>query len=334
MAICHEGKPDGGGFAPHLRWRVLLRLSWKVGLLLHGQNSKQRLVAVLKRCRETAKLSQPSGDRSRQGGACRTHIRARLRGQQAKQQLVDVPERRREGYELCQPNGDRHNKSAKGVAHPSAVARTRTKTATGGCAKEASERQRTRSVEQHQNARKSAQRRCTAVRSCTDKNQNSNWRMCQRCVGKAMNSVSQEASECGKSAQRRRTSVRSCTNKNQNSNWRMCQRIVGKATNSVGRTASERGKSAKGVAHQSAVARTRTKIATGGCAKEASGRQRTRSAEQHQNARQGSAETNVHPCAVARTRTKTATGRCTEGRRDGNEVGQPSSIRTRKVSAK
>jgi len=118
----------------------------------------------------------------------------------------------------------------------------------------------------------------------TDKNQNSNWRMCQRSVGMATNSASRKASERGKSAQTCCTAVRSCTDKNQNSNWRMCQKSVGKATNSVSREASERGKSAKGVAHQSAVARTRTKIATGGCAKEPSGWQRTRSAEKHQNA--------------------------------------------------
>ena len=106
----------------------------------------------------------------------------------------------------------------------------------------------------------------------TDKNQNSNWQMCQRSVGMATNSASRKASERGKSAQTCCTAERSCTDKNQNSNWRMCQKSVGKATNSVSREASERGKSAKGVAHQSAVARTRTKIATGGCAKEASGR--------------------------------------------------------------
>jgi len=130
----------------------VLRLRWKVGLLLHGQNSKQRLVAVPKRCREAAKLSQPSGDRTRQGSAKAFQIRVRLRRQKPKQQLADVPERRRQGYEPGQPNGDRHNKSAKGVAHPSAVTRPRTKTATGRCAKEASGWQRTRTAEQHQNA--------------------------------------------------------------------------------------------------------------------------------------------------------------------------------------
>jgi hypothetical protein len=39
--------------------------------------------------------------------------------------------------------------------------------------------------------------RCTAERSCTDKNQNSNWRMCQTSVGMAMNSVRRTASERG-----------------------------------------------------------------------------------------------------------------------------------------
>jgi len=48
---------------------------------------------------------------------------------------------------------------------------------------------------------KSAQRRCTAERSCTDKNQNSNWQMYQRGVGMATKSVSRAASERGKSAQ-------------------------------------------------------------------------------------------------------------------------------------
>ena len=85
-------------------------------------------------------------------------------------------------------------------------------------------------------ARQGNKTRCTAERSCTDKNQNSNWQMCQRGVGMAMNSVSRTASERGKSAQRRCTAERSCTDKNQKSNWRMCQRGVGKATNSVGRT--------------------------------------------------------------------------------------------------
>jgi hypothetical protein len=176
---------------------------------------------------------------------------------------------------------------------------------------------------------KSAQRRCTAMRSCTDKNQNSNWRMCQRGDGKATNSVSRTASECAQVSakalhsraqlhgqepkqqladvpkkgqegdelgqpkrirtrqvsERRCTVVRGCTDKNQNSNWRMCQRSVGKATNSVGRTASECAASQrKGVVQPSAVARTRTQTATGRCTKEASGWQRSRSAEQHQNA--------------------------------------------------
>jgi len=39
---------------------------------------------------------------------------------------------------------------------------------------------------------------CTFVRSCMDKNQKSNWRMCQRSVGKATNSVGRKASERGK----------------------------------------------------------------------------------------------------------------------------------------
>ena len=235
-------------------------------------------------CREGLELDQSSSDRTRQGSAKAFQIRVRLHGQKPKQQLADVPERPRESNELGQLNSIRtrqvstkalhfrahttdknqnsnwqmcqrgvgmamnsvsrraseRGKSAKRVAQPSAVARTRTKTATGGCAKEAS--------------------------------------------GRLTNSASRKASERGKPAQRRCTSVRRCTDKNQNSNWRMCQKSVGKATNSVSREASERGKSAKGVAHPCAVARTRAKTATGGCAKEASGRQQTRSAEQHQSA--------------------------------------------------
>jgi len=168
----------------------------------------------------------------------------------------------------------------------------------------------------------------------TDKNQNSNWRMCQRSVGMATNSASRKASERGKSAQTCCTAVRSCTDKNQNSNWRMCQRRVKKAMNSVSRNASERGKSAKGVAQSCAVARTRTKIATGGCAKEASGRQRTPSAEQHQNARQVSAKALYSRAQLHGQEPKQQLADVPKRRRDGNEVGQPSSIRTRQVSAK
>ena len=223
---------------------------------------------------------------------------------------------------------------------------------------------------------KSAQRRCTSERSCTDKNQNSNWRMCQRSVGMATNSASRTASERGKSAQTRCTAERSCTDKNQNSNWRMCQRSVGKAMNSVSRTASEarqvsanvlhiraqlhgqepkqqladvpkrrregnelgqpnsirtRASQRKDVAQPCAVARTRTKTATGGCAKEASGRQRTRSAEKHQNA--ASQQKALHIRAQLHGQEpKKQLADVPKRRREGNELGQPKSIRARQGS--
>ena len=238
------------------------------------------------------------------------------------------------GWQRTRP-ADKHQDAAsqhKRVAQPNAVARTRTKTATGGCAKEASGRQRTRPAEQHQTARKSAQRRCTAERSCTDKNQNSNWRMCQRSVGMATNSVGRRASERGKSAQRRCTSERSCTGKNQNSDWQICLRGVGKAMNSASRKASERGKSVKRVAQPSAVARTRTKTATGGCAKEASGKQRTQSVEEHQNARQVSAKALHIRAQLHGQEPKQQLADVPKRRRDGNELGQPKSVRARQVS--
>ncbi len=166
----------------------------------------------------------------------------------------------------------------------------------------------------------------------TDKNQNSNWQMCQRSVGMATNSASRKASERGKSAQTCCTAERSCTDKNQNSNWRMCQKSVGKATNSVGRTASERAASQrKRVAQPCAVARTRTKTATGGCAKKASGRQRTRSAEKHQNA--ASQRKALHIRAQLHGQEpKQQLADVPKKRREGDELGQPRSIRTRLVS--
>jgi len=122
----------------------------------------------------------------------------------------------------------------------------------------------------------------------TDKNQNSNWRMCQRSVGMATNSASRKASERGKSAQTCCTAVRSCTDKNQNSNWRMCQK--------------------------------------------ASGRQRTRSAEQHQNARQVSANVLHSRAQLHGQEPKQQLADVPKKRREGNELGQPRSIRTRQVS--
>jgi hypothetical protein len=148
-----------------------------------------------------------------------------------------------------------------------------------------------------------------------------------------MNSASRTASERGKSAQRRCTSVRSCTDKNQNSNWQMCQRGVGMETKSVSRTASDRGKSAKGDAHSSAVAQTRTKTATGGCAKEASGWKRSRSAEQHQIA--ASQQKAMHIRAQLHGQEpKQQLADVPKKRRKGDELGQPKSIRSRQVSVK
>jgi hypothetical protein len=249
-------------------------------------------------CREGLELDQSSSGRTRQGGAKAFQIRVRLHGQKPKQQLADVPERPRESNELGQLNSIRTRQvSTKAFQIRVRLHEQKPKQQLA----DVSERLREGNELGQLNSIRTQQISTTALHfraHTTDKNQNSNWQMCQRGVGMAMNSVSRRASERGKPAQRRCTSVRRCTDKNQNSNWRMCQKSVGKATNSVSREASERGKSAKGVAHPCAVARTRAKTATGGCAKEASGRQRTRSAEQHQNARKSAQRrcTSVRSC--------------------------------------
>ena len=121
------------------------------------------------------------------------------------------------------------------------------------------------------NRRKVARGNCKSERYCATETYNSIWPKERHCVGKLRNSDGQTEINAAQSCMRRCTSVRSCTDKNQHSNWRMCQRSVGKATKSVSRAASERGKSAKCFAHSCAVARRRTKTATGGCAREASG---------------------------------------------------------------
>ena len=104
------------------------------------------------------------------------------------------------------------------------------------------------------------------------------------------------------------------------------------ATNSASRKASERGKSVKRVAQPSAVARTRTKTATGGCAKEASGKQRTQSVEEHQNARQVSAKALHIRAQLHGQEPKQQLADVPKRRRDGNELGQPKSVRARQVS--
>ena len=189
----------------------------------HGQNSQQHLAEVPMRHREAEELRRPNSGKI---GARRLHIRAQLHGQKPKQHLADVPSGVGKATNWTAEQHENGASQRKGVAHPSAVARTRTKTATGGCTREASGRQRTRSAEQHQNA--ASQRKALHIR----------------------------AQLHGQEPKQQLADV---------------PRGVGKATNSVSRTASERGKSAQGVAHPSAVARTRTKTATGGCTREASG---------------------------------------------------------------
>jgi hypothetical protein len=145
-----------------------------------------------------------------------------LHGQEPKQQLADVPEMRREGNELSQPRSIRMRQVSAKASHIRAqLHEQEPKQQLADVPKnrrEGNELGRPNSIR----TRQVSERRCTSERSCTDKNQNSNWRMCQRSVGKATNSVGRTASERA-ARQRRdeRTSVRSCTDKNQNSNWQM-----------------------------------------------------------------------------------------------------------------
>jgi len=142
-----QPRPNGGKPAQGSKRQLQIRT-----LLRYG-NSQQHLAEGATLRREVEKLRRPNRNQCSAKLYERLQIRVQLHGQEPKQQLADVPERRRDGNEVDQPNSIRTRQvSAKTNAHPCAVARTRTKTATGGCAKEASGRQRSRSAEQHQNA--------------------------------------------------------------------------------------------------------------------------------------------------------------------------------------
>ena len=183
------------------------------------------------------------------------------------------------------------------------------------------------------NRRKVARGNCKSERYCATETHNSIWPKERHCVGKLRNSDGQTEINAAQSCMRGCKSECSCTDKNQNSNWQMCQRGVGMETKSVSRTASDRGKSAKGDAHSSAVAQTRTKTATGGCAKEASGWKRSRSAEQHQIA--ASQQKAMHIRAQLHGQEpKQQLADVPKKRRKGDELGQPKSIRSRQVSVK
>jgi len=132
---------------------------------LYGQEPKQQLADVPERRQEGNEVGQPNSIRARQVSANVLRIRAQLHGQEPKKQLADVPKKRRDGDELGQPKSIRTRQvSAKTNAHPSTVARARTKTAIGGCTREASGWQRTRSAEQHQNAACQRKVRCHFTR--------------------------------------------------------------------------------------------------------------------------------------------------------------------------
>jgi len=194
-------------------------------------------------CREGLELDQSSSGRTRQGGAKAFQIRVRLHGQKPKQQLADVPERPRESNELGQLNSIRTRQvSTKAFQIRVRLHEQKPKQQLA----DVSERLREGNELGQLNSIRTQQISTTALHfraHTTDKNQNSNWQMCQRGVGMAMNSVSRKASERGKPAQRRCTSVRRCTDKNQNSNWRVCQRSVGKV-NELGQPKSIRTRQA------------------------------------------------------------------------------------------
>ena len=255
---------------------------------LPGQNSRQHLAEVPIVHPEAVEQPRPNGGKPAQGSKRQLQIRTLLRYGNSQQHLAEGATLRREVEKLRRPN--RNQCSAKLYERLHIRAQLHGQEPKQQLADVPKRRREGNELGQPNSirTRQVSKRRCTSERSCTDKNQNSNWRMCQRGVGKATNSVSRKASERGKSAQRRCTSERSCTDKNQNSNWRMCQRSVGKATNSVSRKASERGKSAQMR-----------------CTSERSCTDKN----QNSNWRM-----------------------CQRGVRDGNELGQPKSVRARQGS--
>jgi len=253
-------------------------------------------------CREGSELDQPSNDESRQGGTSRTHIRARLNGQEPKQELADVPKRRREGNELCQSNCIR-------TRGKSAQRRTHIRAQLDGQEPKQQLADMPRCVGTATNVGKSTQRRThirARLREQEPKQQLADVPKKRRDGNELGQPISIRTRQVSANALHSRTQLHGQEPKQQLADVPKKRREGNEPgqPNSIRPRASQR----KGDAQPSAVARTRTKTATGGCAKEASGWQRTRSAEEHQNAASQRKDV-AHPSAVARARTKTATGR-------------------------
>ena len=198
----------------HLRWKSRL---WKacqkmwakrehsknhshIRARLPGQNSRQHLAEVPIVHSEAVEQPRPNGGKPAQGSKRQLQIRTLLRYGNSQQHLAEGATLRREVEKLRRPN--RNQCSAKLYERLQIRVQLHGQEPKQQLADVPERRRDGNEVDQPNSirTRQVSERRCTSERSCTDKNQNSNWRMCQRAVGMATNSVSRKASERGKTA--------------------------------------------------------------------------------------------------------------------------------------
>ncbi len=198
----------------HLRWESRL---WKacqkmwtkrghsknhshIRARLPGQNSRQHLAEVPIVHPEAVEQPRPNGGKPAQGSKRQLQIRTLLRYGNLQQHLAEGATLRREVEKLRRPN--RNQCSAKLYETLHIRAQLHGQEPTQQLADVPEKRREGNEVGQPSSirTRQVSKMLCTFVRSCTKKNQNSNWRMCQRGVRVAMNSVSRKASERGKAA--------------------------------------------------------------------------------------------------------------------------------------